>query len=256
MRIALCLSGQARSWKSCYQNWLDNLSHLNAEIDFFFHFLDYNSMPMQVWTTNNTGKVLKFDDVLITDEERSEMVDTLQPKAWAFEPKLALHDGFYEVNNRVSWWSIDQFNSMMKCAHLKRQHEIATGKQYDVVLRMRSDLFFTKPIDISNPQENTVYITHPCWDKEWNAFRISDIFFWSDSSTYDQAAAFHDQLPFIEATYVSNDQSKVDYPPELALYYYFKSCGLKIHPSWPNIKIMRSPEYIALKGRVDHYETI
>ena len=256
MRIALCLSGQARQWKNCYQNWFDNLSHLNANIDVFFHFWDYNSMPRQVWTSNQIGHALSFDPVLLTDEEKTEIVQTLKPKSFAFESTLSVPVEFYEVKNPICCWSLDQFNSMMKCAHLKRQHEISTNTRYDVVIRMRSDLFFTIPIDIKPPQPNTVYITHPFWEKEWNAFRISDIFFWADSATYDQAAAFHDQLPFIEADYINNDPNKLDYPPELALYYYFKSCGLLIRPSWPNIKVMRSKDYVDLKGRIDKYEII
>lgn len=257
MKIAICLSGQARTWKKCHDNWKHNLSHLDADIDFFIHFWDYDTMPRQVWTRNSTGNNITFEDVLLGKDAIEEISNVLQPKSATFEPKICNRDDFYEVKNRIAWWTVDQFDSMMKCANLKRNHEINTGEKYDAVIRMRSDLFFSTSIEIPKiPKANTVYVTHPLWDREWGAFRISDIFFFADSMTYDQAASFYDHMPFIDAAHVTGDENKIGYPPELALYYYFKSCGMNILPVWPGIKVMRSVEYIQVKGKLDPYECI
>ncbi len=257
MKIAICLSGQAREWKRCYSSWLGALSHLRAEIDFFIHFWDYNSMPRQVWTENADGKVVYYDDVPLTNDEKAEIVSTLKPKKYVFEPKLTVQPHFHEISNPIAWWTLDQFNGIMKAAHLKRTYEAKTKTKYNVVLRARSDLLLTEKLDIAQvPVPNSLYITHPMWDKEWNSFRISDIIFWGDSPSYDQAAAYYDHMPFIDAKYVTNDDTKLVYPPEVAFYYYLKSVGMNIQQIWPEMKIVRSKEYLKAKGRLDHYETL
>lgn len=255
MKIALCLSGQARTWKKCFENWKQNLLNHPARFDFFIHFWDYNTMPRQVWTRNVSGNTIRFEDVSLSQEERDEITSTLKPVSCVFEPKVETPHDHYAVENRIAWWTVDQFRSMAKAAHLKRMHEVRESMSYDLVIRMRSDLFFTRPVQIPVvPAANTIYITHPKWDTEWNAYRVSDIFFMANSPSYDQASAFHDHMPFIDAADVSGDRSRIGFPPELALYYHYKSSGLQISPMWPDIKVMRGPEYIAMKGRLDHYE--
>lgn len=256
-KIALCLSGQARTWKKCYQNWFDNLSHIPCQIDIFAHFWDYNTMPMQVWSKNTTNNSMKFEDVKLSDFEKNEIVEILKPKNIIFEQKLNIPTNFYKVKNKVSWWTVDQFNSLLKSSIIKKKYELDNNFQYDVVIRMRSDLHFTSKIEIDDPVvENMVYVTHTSWDSTYNSFRISDIFFMADSPTYDQAAAFYDFFPHIDAKYVTNDNNKLHYPPELAFYYYLKSVGINIQGTGLDIKVMRTPEYVAIKGHLDGYEII
>lgn len=257
MKVAICLSGQARTWKRCLPNWQEHLLSQTARFDFFVHFWDYNTMPRQVWTRNVSGQTMKFEDVALTDDDKQSIRESLNPVACTFEPKMEFSHSYYQTRNRIAWWTVDQFSSMAKASHLRRLHELKTGEHYDLVIRLRSDLFFTKPVQLpSPPRSNTVYITHPKWDAEWNAFRISDIFFMGNSASYDQAASFYDHMAFIDAADVSGDETKTGFPPELALYHHYKSCGLNIIPMWPDIKVMRSPEYIKAKGRLDHYECI
>lgn len=256
-KIALCLSGQARTWKGCYDNWMSTFSPLGNNIDFFCHFWDYNSLPRQSYSMGNDSSKMMFEDVPLADDEKNEIISVLKPKKIKFESKLTLPENFYNVKNKVSWWSIDQFNSILKCAHLKRSYEIEHKFQYDVVFRMRSDLFFTNQITLdSQILPNTIHSIHNSFDTHWNTYRISDIFFYSDSHTYDQIAGFYKHLRHIDAAYVTRDTSKLDFPPEIAFYYYLKSIGVTVKPVWVNPVIKRTKDYLDIKGHLDEYEVI
>ena len=82
MKIAVCFSGQVRTWKYCYQNWIDNLTPL-GEVDYFCHFWDYNSVPRGA----KKGYVVVPDDVLLSAEEKQSIIDMLKPKIIEFESK-------------------------------------------------------------------------------------------------------------------------------------------------------------------------
>lgn len=256
-RIALCLSGQARTWKRCHENWISTFYHLGSDVDIFCHFWDYNSLPRQSYTIPGKSAGMAFEDVPLSDEEKHEIEHVLRPKKLAFEKKLEIQEDFYKVKNKVSWWCIDQFSSMMKCAHLKRSYEIENRFQYDVVFRLRSDLFFTNQITLEPTiLPNTLYSVHNSFDRYWNAYRISDIFFYADSHTYDQAAGFYRNLRYLDASYVTRDHKKVDFPPELAFYYYLKSVGIRIKQIMAIPLIKRTQEYLDIKGHLDAYETL
>jgi len=55
MRVALCISGQPRTWEKCYQNWIDNIMP-GVEKDIFFHLWDYNSLPSIINTIPGAPK--------------------------------------------------------------------------------------------------------------------------------------------------------------------------------------------------------
>jgi hypothetical protein len=64
MKIAVCLSGQPRTWIQCYESWnllfseLKKNKHLedtNIEVDYFIHTWDFNSKPYSVWTRERWG---------------------------------------------------------------------------------------------------------------------------------------------------------------------------------------------------------
>jgi hypothetical protein len=256
LKIAFCLSGQPRTWKKCYEGWYSAFSALNADIDLFFHLWDYNSMPMQAVTDNINNTAMEFEDVDLTQDEKQELINTLKPKKFQFEPEWSISDTFYAIENPIAWWAINQFKSLQKVAQLKRDYEIENNFQYDLVVRIRSDLVLNTPILVNEIESNSLYVTHIGWDKSWDCFRISDIFFWGNSYNFDQAADFVNYQRIIDASWIVNKNTNLIFPPELAFYHYLKSVGLNIKPTWPEIKIRRSDEYAAIKGRLDPYETL
>ena len=64
MKIAVCLSGQPRTWRQCYDTWNflfkdlkknENLRETDIEVDYFVHTWDFNSKPYSVWTRERYG---------------------------------------------------------------------------------------------------------------------------------------------------------------------------------------------------------
>ncbi len=247
MRIALCVTGQPRTWKRCYQTWIDAVSHL-GEVDIFYHMWDFNTHPNMAASLLKT----KLENVPITDEERFDLLTTLQPKAHLIEPAIQMSRP--NVKNPISWWARSQFLGIKKCALLKRQYEIDNNFEYDMVVRIRTDLVLNHKIENINLNPETLYTCVNQHDPEYKTFRIGDIFYYSNSYTYDMASKFYDAFDFVDANDVVKNSTV--FPPELAFYYYLKSVGLYNVSSPMDCKIARTAEYEALKGGLEKYETL
>ena len=77
-RIAVCLSGQIRSWRKCYHTWNLIWQYLaNPQVDFFIHTWDENSYPAKFGGEKETTKV--------EQSEIDEIVNLLKPKKILFE---------------------------------------------------------------------------------------------------------------------------------------------------------------------------
>lgn len=252
MKIALCISGQARTWKKCYQTWFDAVSHL-GEVDVFFHLWDYDTLPSMAH-----GYVkAPLPDILLTDEQKQEIIDTLKPKAFKFSPAVTFpkfDPTTAKIQNPVSFWTRSQFYSLKKCAFIKREYEVKNKFEYDLVCRIRTDLFLNYKIPAELViQPNSMYSSVNHHDLEFGTYRIGDIFYFADSYTYDQISNYFDAFEYIDALDVV--PTRKIFPPEIALYYYIKSLGIT-NVSMPVLaKIMRTKQYAQLKGTLSDYET-
>ena len=250
MRIALCLSGQPRTWKKCYQTWIDTFSKW-GEIDFFCHLWDFNSDTNLVQYQFNL-----YEETKISNLEKKEILEALKPKKVVFQTKK---DNFPEyskaVINKIAPWSNSQFYGVWRCANLKRQYEIENDFEYDLVVRLRTDLIFGDGIELSNISPCTIYGCHSnTYDKEYEVPRFGDIFFFSDSLTYDHISMFYYSLKFIDASHAVLGKSKsYDFPPEIGFYYYLAMSGIKTKTLLnPNLKIVRSKHHELMMGLKEH----
>lgn len=258
MRIALCVSGQPRSWERCYENWMEHLLP-DIEKDIFFHFWDYNTLPAMA----NQFVVDKLKDERITDEEKQKIIQTLNPKKYKFDNKNLNYSDDKDpriitewVSKPIGWWCRSQFYSLYQAANLKRQYEIENRFEYDIVFRMRSDLYFEKNVNVPDIIEpNGVYSKSNGYMNNVETFMIGDTFYFSDSYTYDQLSEFIYGLDFIDKNHVVPAHVKCP-PPETALYPYMCASGIKNISCPQHMKILRTKEYIDLKGSIEKYETL
>jgi hypothetical protein len=248
MKIAVCFSGQVRTWKYCYQNWIDNLGPL-GDVDYFCHFWDYNSVP----EGSKNGYDIIPEDVLLTLDEKQAIIDTLNPKKIEFESKKIWEnneisptsENWYSkrVANKLIPWHRNQFYSLMKSANLKRQYELENNFEYDVVIRMRPDSIFDGIPIINKVKPNTLYAIHRRFSKELDKFAIGDVYYHCDSFTFDQISWFIDALRFIdEVDLVAGS------PPEYIFYYYIKSIEIDLDFADANPKVVVTAESMARKG--------
>ena len=259
MRIAVCFSGQLRTWRKCYESWHNLFSRFDIEVDYFYHFWNFNTLANILNDTTPN---------IISQDELDEIYDILKPKKFIIED----HDKNLKVINDLKimgenyplsggtpvYWSGGQFYSHMRSVHLKRQYEIEHNFNYDICFRMRADLFFNQSSiddfirEFKNPKSNTIYSSHNGQLKYFPYFKIGDMFYYSDSITFDKISEFYRFLPVIGKTPFKNE----DYPPEVPFCFFIKMLKIDNFITFADPKIMRSEEYLLRKGELGNHELI
>lgn len=255
-KIAVCLSGQPRTWQRCYPTWISALSHL-GELDFFCHLWDYNSEPSLLQHEQGPTQ-----DIKLSRDEMLHIRETINPVKLVFQSKKENVIVQRADNNVVAPWAHSQLYSLHRAALLKREHEITTEIEYDLVIRLRCDLVFTNqltPITPITPAPSTVYTVHNIdSDPEFKVPRFSDIFFAADSLTFDHVCAVYRSLSFINNDDIAPFRGASIPPPEVALSYHCTMLGIRAKPL-PifDLKIARTEAHLAKAGGLNKaYETL
>jgi hypothetical protein len=233
-RIAVCLSGNFRTWKTVVKTWDNVIKIDNVEVDYFIHTWDKVSPSMQI--IGNLKKTGITDEEILKDYYKpldmnllNEVLDYHKPVSYLIESPKDL--SFKNPKQSIFEKShLSQFFGIMMAGKLKREHEIKNDFTYDLVIRMRFDTYFTTPIIIDNikPKLNTVYGNHYdyYYDEVYKRHngRLGDIFWCSDSLTYDILSDFYLELQNI--TDIPHGT-----PPEFSWLRYIKKNGINITPN-------------------------
>lgn len=231
-KIAICLSGQVRSWRKCYETWkLIWVNIPNVEVDFFIHTWDENTYPAKFGHSNPPTKV--------TQEEIDEIVELLKPKKIIFEKSKSFQS--LQNNDALNGSPyLSQYYGVLKCARLKKEYEIENDFIYDSVVRLRFDLYLKDPIfkeDFKELKERVIYGTHYGYDWDNRRFRFGDMIFYSDSLTYDILSEYYYGVHLLPHYWFDSS-----IPPEFAWHYYFKSNNIDLDINYWDIKLMRESE--------------
>jgi hypothetical protein len=234
--IAVCFSGQCRTWRTAKENILKYYNlETDVNVDFFIHTWDinqYRSKDDIIWQN-------RLDEP-VSSTELDELIFNFNPKGIELEK--------YNKDEYSTIWSALLY-SFKKSIWLKRQYEIKNDFRYDLVIKTRLDVnypqlglcnlqfplnkFYLHPI-----QNMTGYSTTPIINKfpsEFNYNCFDDVMFYSNSLTMDIIAGCqswyeniikkenyrHQQGKFIKDT-------TFWYGPGTILYKYLVSVG--IHP--------------------------
>jgi hypothetical protein len=171
MRIAVCICGQPRTWRTSSEN-IKQYFNVDAEVDYFIH----------TWDTNSYGGV----DELVDDPDIE-----LKGIKDSFNPKLIILEHYDPEIDRFGWQHI--FRSFMKSIWLKKNYEIENDFIYDIVIKTRFDIVFSprSKFHINMLQPQSIYSNcRPCvgFPQEFNIPMINDVFFYGDSPTMDIAS--------------------------------------------------------------------
>lgn len=157
MKIALCLSGQPRSFEKGYQYYYENLL-TKFDVDVFIHTWKRNEIE-KIRLLYNPISIL-VEDVLSLDVD-SKYTRTPNAKKWP--PRF----------------TVSSFYSIFRCCLLKIDHEIKT-KQYDWVVKTRFDFALPVVIPFDKLQKDTLYMP-PCRTKAFGDWLGNDQFAIGDS---------------------------------------------------------------------------
>lgn len=234
--VAVCFSGQARTWRTAKENILKYYDFgPNVNVDFFIHTWDINQYRDKsdiIWTDRQ--------DEHVSPTELDELIYNFKPK------KIELEN--YNANDYETLWSALLY-SFKKSVWLKRQYEVENDFRYNLVIKTRLDINHpqtgfcnlnlpTNKFHLHPVQNMTGYSTLPILNKfptEFNYNCFDDVLFYSNSPTMD---IISECQPWYEKIIKSERQrhhtgkfvknSTFWYGPGTILYKYLVSIG--IHP--------------------------
>lgn len=223
-RIAICLSGQSRTYKQCLLNQKRLFENLminkeDIQIDYYFHTWDTNQ-----WTNVGSDKInlhlLPFEKIEIDINFVKSSINLMDYKIETFDAE--------KISNH---WGPASY-SMYYSNYLKRKREIKDGFRYDLVIKSRFDIVFNPNMrySIFTPiEDHIMYTPSPMsrMDNELNYFNFDDVLFYGTSFTMDFLS---DTYRYIKKNFDHHKFAKnienLDLPVE---FYFGPGCLLYRH---------------------------
>ena len=236
-KVAVCLSGQARTWRTAKENILKyfDLAEYGCEVDFFIHTWDVNQ-----YRDKNDVQWVQREDQKVSPNEKDDLIQAFNPVDIEMEE--------YSKDDFTTLWET-LFYSFMKSVWLKKKHEVNNSFVYDLVIKARLDInysqegtcnlgFRSDKFYLHNTNHLTAYSTQAIlqrFPQEFNYPSFDDVLFYSNSPTMDiisNCCRWYRNIQLEnKASHVSNkyiQDSTYWYGPGTILYKYLVSNG--IHP--------------------------
>ena len=216
MRIAVCLSGQPRT----YRYTIDNIKNYfsDYDVDYFCHAWNYDTNKVKNFETNSLDYVEELVDV---DDFKKSIIEKFQPK------ELIIDSADKLKNHRFPYYSL--LYSQLMANHYKRQYENKNGFKYDYVIKARYDLVFNpqtkfkldlRTLSASHHQLD-IYTTHnERMAIEYCLFNPSDVIYYGSSIAMDICA---DLFWYIKYMHIPIDDMRMSGPGTLMSDYQKKS---------------------------------
>lgn len=184
MRIAVCLSGQSRTWRTSSKNIKNYFNLPDVHVDYFIH----------TWDTNTYRDIEQMSDKKLDYKTSENESDNIKLE---YNPVLMEFE-VYDKTKYNNWEPL--FYSFMKSVWLKKKHELENDFEYDIVIKARFDVnfkqegnnVFGKPFNkfyIHNVFPLVAYTANELFEDkfptEFNQNHFDDVFFYSDSKTMD-----------------------------------------------------------------------
>jgi len=247
-KIAICFSGQLRTWRKCVDTWIHILEHGGSRdnIDIFCHIWDFNSIPNSVPGINKPP-------VPVAESEIQEILDILKPKKFLVESYREFTP-FNETQAITHGPFVSQFYGIMQAANLKRQYELENRMMYKGVVRARYDAYYTHNMTefYRNIVPGVMHGFHMGWDPEIFRGRMGDIFWIADSDTYDLIADYYINLGYIDKKWFTQEHR--DATPEWVFFHYLKKNKIDIQNNHWDIKLMRENSKLSFSKKEGGFE--
>lgn len=186
-RVALCFSGQARTWEYCVKNIKHFFSRdihpenfTKIQYDYFIHTWDTNT-----YRPNTQTQI--YTDVAVPEDTAEKIKAAYNPVDFCMDP----WNGFLERTNSTRNFD-GMFYSFMKSLHMKRKYELANDFEYDLVIKIRLDTIYN-PYNHFVTHTTSPLMCYSCtpvsrFPIEFHYNNFDDVFFYGDSKTMDLVA--------------------------------------------------------------------
>lgn len=256
MKIAICLSGQFRTYDKCFQHVMllksKVESNINNTVDIFCHAWDFESPSRPIIRTHptKTYTVSEVENILKVYRPQKFIIENYDINKKANLDVEAIAKQQFSHNSGVPiTWCANQFYAIKKACDLKKQYEEEENFQYDVCIRLRYDQYIPKPqVEklislLDNIKSETVYTIHERKLEVYPYAAVGDVFWFANSNTFNKISEFYDVLPSIDLG-LFVEQHLI---PEAVLFHYLKSLGIKYEPTDLRIQICKDQEFLNRK---------
>lgn len=212
-KIAVCLSAQARTWRTASASCLDYFNLPEHDVKFFGHTWDLNT-----WRKNNRSPY--ENEYLDIDNLRKELMhaygfshlhvdrfdDLSKILSEARHDEISTPVNYAEMNSlefgmslsRPVGWTPMMYSAMVS-NHLKQKYEIENNITFDIVVKTRFDLchepgtnFSHQLFKISNQNTSkTLFCNSRSFNYEWGLSAIDDTFYYGTSDVMDIVDSFY-----------------------------------------------------------------
>lgn len=135
MKVALCLSGLARTFKKCYQSYLDYMINVYDCDAFIFVSKDQNSQDMDL--IPSVRKVILEQNPVLDEKNYVK-----------YKSRRYTVQGFLQ-----QFWKIEECHKML--LEYKKEKNIT----YDFVIRSRPDICIIRPLELQKLDSKYLYIS-------------------------------------------------------------------------------------------------
>ena len=231
-KIALCFSGQARTWKYSLPN-IKNFfnadvhreTNQSLQYDYFIHTWDISHHRYNTTTWDVDTEILSLDDQI-------QLKKLCNPKY------IEIEDFEKFKQNTNTLLSFDpMFYSFMKSINYKRKYELENDFEYDMVIKVRLDTIYdpSRPFLLHKIEPLVAYTctTISKFINEFHYNNFDDVLFYSDSKTMDLIAhtyRIHKQKRLNQSSQIieNNEDPSFFYGPGCLLYNTM--VDMAIHP--------------------------
>jgi hypothetical protein len=182
MKTALCLSGQTRFVKQCYDEILYPYILKGNNIDVFIHTWDIDKSQINKHFINSGGHMMGS---AITENQIQETLDLYNPVSYKVESQIQFElNKFSErtLSNIRSDYLYSMFYSIYQSNKLKIEYEEKNNFKYDWVIRSRFDVKINERIDFHRSYSGVINVPSGCFNSEKG---YTDCFAFSNSKNMD-----------------------------------------------------------------------
>ena len=188
MKIAYIITGHLRTIDKCHRSFFDNIYKENSDI--YVHTWDSEDSKIKVWHKHKFKEKYdiekKIKDIYKTENYIIENQD--------LTINTQLKKRKVNVSNISHYYS---FYSLIKCFEMIKQ----SGKKYDIIFKLRPDIFFKKQIINLNEGFN-IGANLVEWDDtingDWRKMKAIDIIYYGSydnfETLYDNREVFFEKV--------------------------------------------------------------
>lgn len=232
MKIAICLFGYFRQYKHLTRNFNNlflNQLKKQAEVDIFFSTWDKLNSNSCFSAKHGNGNCENIDDFDLND-----IIQRFQPKDYLvgnfdkqkhnfnilnYDKTLDLNILHKDIHDNETLFNLAQYYHIYNSVLLKQKYEQEHNFKYDLVIVMRPDLFFLKPFNLNDIDENKL-----CARTFYN-----EAFFVSNSGLIDKVSSVYINIQNLINKY---NRAKFEwfelYCPEWFFEYHLKDIGINL----------------------------